>query len=220
MKTMRIIGAGAIMLLLCLSNSSPSAPGCAPGAAYAADGSMAITRKAALHDAMRKLWEEHVAWTRLYIVSAAAELPDAQKVADHLMLNQSDIGDAIKPYYGDAAGNSLSALLKDHISIAADVVAAAKADDAAKLAAASKRWNDNADSIATFLNAANPVYWQEPDIRRMLHEHLSLTTDEVKARLAGDWTSDIAAYERAREQALSMADALSAGIISQFPEKF
>src|SRR5678815_2469589 len=71
-----------------------------------------------LRNDMRKLWEDHITWTRLYIVSAAANLPNKDATAQRLLQNQTDIGNAIKPFYGDAAGVKLTGLLKDHILIA------------------------------------------------------------------------------------------------------
>src|SRR5205085_12411725 len=73
-----------------------------------------------LHDAMRKLWEDHITWTRLFIVDAAADLPEKGKTTDRLLRNQTDIGNAVKPYFSDAAGNKLTDLLRSHILIAAD----------------------------------------------------------------------------------------------------
>jgi type IV secretory pathway VirJ component len=89
------------------------------------------TKETALHDAMRKLWEDHIIWTPVFIISAAADLPDKAAATDRLLQNQVDIGNAIKPYYGDAAGNQLTVLLKEHITTAAEIVAAAKAGDKA-----------------------------------------------------------------------------------------
>jgi hypothetical protein len=100
---------------------------------------------------MRRLWEEHVTWTRLYIVSAVADLPDKDATAKRLLQNQTDIGNAVKPFYGDAAGDKLTSLLKDHIMIAVEIIDAAKKGDAAKQDAAVKRWQANADDIAVFL---------------------------------------------------------------------
>ena len=87
--------------------------------------SVAALDRAEFNDAMRKLWEDHVTWTRLYIVSAIAGLPDVQATAERLLQNQTDIGNAIKPFYGNAAGDRLTALLKPHILIAAELVAGA-----------------------------------------------------------------------------------------------
>jgi hypothetical protein len=168
---------------------------------------------------MRKLWEDHVTWTRLFIVSALADLPDKQATTDRLLKNQVDIGNAIKPFYGDAAGNKLSALLKDHILIAADIVADAKGNQTAKLETDKKRWVANADEISMFLSNANPKYWPAADMKAMMREHLDVTTSELMARINKDWAADIAAYEKVHEQILHMSDMLADGIAKQFPDK-
>ncbi len=91
----------------------------------------------AFRNDMRKLWEDHITWTRLFIVSFAADLPDLGPTTDRLLRNQTDIGDAVKPYYGDAAGDQLTELLRQHILTAADLLAAAKSGDTAAFDAVS-----------------------------------------------------------------------------------
>jgi hypothetical protein len=169
---------------------------------------------------MRKLWEDHVTWTRLYIVSALAGLPDKDATAQRLLDNQTDLGDAIKPFYGDAAGAALTALLRDHILVAAELIDAARAGDQAKQEDATKRWYANADDIATFLSGANPEHWPPEEAKKMMREHLDLTTEEVVAHLRKDWAASIASYDEVHEQILHMADMLSSGIQAQFPDKF
>lgn len=187
----------------------------------AADSDQPISAsELALRNEMRKLWEDHVTWTRMVIVSVAADLPDRQAAVGRLLANQDDLGDAIKPYYGDAAGQRLAELLREHIVIAADVLTAAKAGDSDALNAALERWYDNGNEIAAFLNAANPRNWPLEEMRAMLREHLDLTTNEAVARLSGDWDADVRAYDRAHEQVLEMADMLSEGIVDQFPGRF
>jgi hypothetical protein len=177
-------------------------------------------KQLAFHDSMRKLWEDHITWTRLFIVSFAAGLPDTDTTAQRLLQNQTDLGNAIKPFYGDAAGRQLTSLLRDHILIAADLLTAAKAGDSAGVADANTRWYANADEIATFLHRANPDEWPLDEMKLMMREHLDLTLAEAVARLHGDWPADIAAYEQVHQEILQMADMLSAGIIQQFPKKF
>jgi hypothetical protein len=167
----------------------------------------------------RKLWSEHVVWTRQYVVAAVAGGADAPAAADRLMRNQEDLGNAIVPYYGADAGKALTALLKDHIKIAVDVVAAAKAGDEAKLEAAGARWRGNAEEIAKFLSGANPA-WKKEMLVDMLDQHLKLTTAEVVARLHEDWTGDVAAFDKILEQSLAMGDSICDGIVKQFPAKF
>jgi hypothetical protein len=175
---------------------------------------------AAFHDAMRKLWEDHITWTRLFIISAAHNLPDKDATTARLLQNQSDLGNAIRPFYGDAAGDKLTALLTDHILIAAQLVGAAKAGDNAAAGAASAKWHANADSLAAFLSGANPQHWPLTTLQTALRAHLAMTLREAEGRLTGNYAADIQAYEDGHHHMLMVADVLSKGIIAQFPRKF
>jgi hypothetical protein len=170
--------------------------------------------------AMDKLWEDHITWTRMVIVDFAAGLPDLEQAETRLMRNQADIGNAIKPYYGAAAGKKLTRLLRTHILEAVPVLADAKAGDQAKLKTALKAWYANAHQIAVFLSQANPKSWPQTMMQKMMKRHLALTTDEGVARIQGHWKADIAAYDKVHLEILQMSNMLSSGIISQFPDKF
>ena len=179
----------------------------------------ATSKSAALDEAMRKLWADHVFWTRLYIISAVNGAPDAQAAANRLLANQDAIGNAIVPYYGADAGKKLADLLRQHILIAVDLVAAAKANDQAKQQDADARWHANAADLATFLSGANPN-WPRQAVLDMLNQHLALTTQEAVDRLKGDYTNDVTNFDKIFDQAMMMADTLANGIVKQFPAKF
>ncbi len=194
-------------------SASPKATGAAVHEVSKATGAVDVRL------AMRKLWEEHITYTRNYIISAVAGLPDSDAVAQRLLRNQDDIGNAIKPYYGDAAGKKLTSLLRDHILVATEVVKAAKAGNEAQLAAAQQKWSANGKDIAAFLSGANPN-WSRKTLEDMLQKHLELTTAEVVGRLKSNWAADIKAYDDGHAHMLMFADMLTDGIARQFPAKF
>lgn len=168
---------------------------------------------------MRMLWEDHIVWTRNVIFNIIDELPGTEAAVARLLQNQVDIGNAIKPYYGEAAGNQLTSLLQQHITIAADLLTALDDGNTAALNAANAQWLANADAIATFLSGANPA-WAPEEMKAMMREHLALTTQEAIARKEGNYAADVVAYDAVHQQVLQMADMLSEGIISQFPNRF
>jgi hypothetical protein len=167
---------------------------------------------------MRKLWEDHITYTRNYIISALADLGDKEAVAKRLLKNQDDIGDSIKPYYGAEAGKKLAALLRDHILVATKVVDAAKTNNQQELETQQKKWTENGREIAAFLSGANST-WKKSDLEQMLQKHLDLTTGEVVGRLKKDWEADIKSYDEGHAHMLMFADALADGVVKQFPEK-
>jgi len=177
------------------------------------------TKQMSLQLALRRLWSDHVIWTRDYIVAAIADAPGAPAVAGRLLANQEHIGRAIVPFYGEQAGEALTGLLKEHIMVAVDLIEAAKASDQEKFADADRRWDQNARDIASFLSSANPN-WPEHDVLDLLSQHLKLTKDEATARLRQRWEDDIEAFDQIFTEILTVADVLYTGIVKQFPDRF
>jgi len=201
--------------------------------------------------ALRKLWSDHVFWTREYIIAAirgpqgvtgvaehapvgemgsivadatgaalaAIPMGDADAAAARLLRNQEDIGDAIVPYYGQAAGAKLTDLLKEHIMIAVELVGAAKAGDDDRFGREDAHWTQNAEEISAFLAGANPN-WPKADVMDLLAQHLKLTKDETVAVLQREYGKAIKAFDDIYNEILVLADALYDGLVAQFPEKF
>jgi len=177
------------------------------------DATISLTR------AMQRLWTDHVIWTRLYVIAAVDDRPEAEAAAGRLLKNQEHIGAAIVPFYGREAGARLTDLLKQHILIAVDLIVAAKAGDKAKFATYDKKWDENALEIASFLAGANSN-WPKKALVDLLNLHLSLTKDEVVARLEKNYQKDAEVFDEILTEILTMSDALSEGIVKQFPERF
>lgn len=172
-------------------------------------------RQVCLMKELRTLWEQHVYWTRFFIISTAAGLGDLQPVTDRLLRNPGDFAAALAPFYGAKLSNCFKDLFTQHLLIAADLVNAAKAGETAKADDARKRWYANADELACFLAGINPC-WREATWRAMLYDHLDMTEQEAVLRLGGHYAEDIEVFDRIEEEALHMADAMSGGIIRQF----
>lgn len=174
----------------------------------------------AFHDSMRALWEAHGSWTHMVIVSFVGNLPNLPAEEQVLLQNQVDIGNAVKPYYGTAAGAKLTKLLKAHILGAVSVLEAAKSGDQSKLAAAEAAWSANGRQIADFLHAANPRFLSRSAARQMMKTHLNQVIEQAVDELKGDYAADARAYGPYIRHILDMADMISGGIIRQFPSRF
>lgn len=114
----------------------------------------------------------------------------------------------------------MTALLKEHLPGAVDVLTAAKAGDTAKPDEADKKWYANADEIATILSTANPKNWSEAAMKEGMKMHLDLTLAEATAQLKGETSASIQGYDKVHNHILGLAGTLSTGIIAAFPDKF
>lgn len=173
-----------------------------------------------LHSTMQKLWADHMIWTYV-TVDAFFHNPTAlQPSLDRLLQNQKDIGAAIVPVYGQAAGNKLSALLTTHINQAVPVLSAAKNGDQTALKKALDDWYANAKEIADFLTAANPRNWPATATEPMMKTHIDQTTAYAVDLLKNDFANAVKHFDEARQHMAEMGTILASGIIKQFPEKF
>jgi hypothetical protein len=176
--------------------------------------------KTSFDKAMRALWEQHMQWTYATITAFATDSPTYPATVNRLLRNQGDIGNAIKPFYGKAAGNALTKLLKAHISGVATILVAAKAGDTSAFNTAVAKEYANAKQIGTFLANANPHHWSKMMMRTMMKTHIDQTLVYASDQLGGKYAASIRHYDSAEKHMLSMADMLAHGIEKQFPRRF
>ena len=169
---------------------------------------------------MRYLWADHASWTRDVIIGLLDQTPDAHNALARLLQNQVDIGNAIKPYYGDAAGQALTDLLTEHIVLAGDILVAARDGDTEGFNRANIAWYQNGDDISVFLNSANPENWELEPMKMHMNHHLDLTLAEAVAHLEGRHDDEVQIYDDVFEQLMGLADILADGIANQFPDQF
>jgi hypothetical protein len=173
-----------------------------------------------LHTTMQKLWADHMTWTYV-TVDAFFHNPTAlQPSLERLLQNQKDIGVAIVPVYGEAAGNKLTALLTIHINQAVPVLTAARNGDKVALDKALADWYANAKEIADFLTAANHKNWPATATEPMMKMHIDQTTAYAVDLLKNDFPNAVKHFDKARQHMAEMGTVLASGIIKQFPEKF
>ncbi len=163
----------------------------------------------------RRLWTEHVMWTRMFIISTAFSLPDLSFVTQRLLQNPVDFAKEFQPLYGKQIAMQLKQLLTDHLLIAAKLVNAAKENNAAEVERQRKIWFENAEQISAFLASINP-HWSECVWRKLLFDHLRMTEDEAVFILTGQYEKSIKEYDAVQAEALEMADVMTCGIIRQF----
>lgn len=168
-----------------------------------------------LMNTMRKLWEQHIMWTRSFIISTIDGLKDLDAVTARLLRNPEDFASVLRMFYGHEKANKFKELFTEHLLIAAALVNAAKAGDAKAVEVNRIKWYKNAEDIAIFLSGINP-YWNKNEWLIMLDDHLKMTELEAVQRLKGQYTEDIATYAEIENMALKMADYMAMGIKKQF----
>jgi hypothetical protein len=161
----------------------------------------------------RKLWTDCAIWTHQYVVSALADLPDAQDALQRLVANQDEIGRSVIGFLGPANSLKLTKLFRERTTVLGRLVVAAKTDDAEKAATARENWKTNATAIATLLNSANSR-WTAKTVTETLQHHLDLIVKGITARLDKDWAGDITAFDACLDHLMKFSDLLSNGMLA------
>lgn len=212
-----VITAAVIAAAALASSASISTANATPATAA---GHTVSAKALAFHDAMRGLWQAHGTWTERAIVDFVGGLPDTNLVVARLLQNQTDIGNAVKPFYGRKGGNQLTTLLKAHINDAVAVLEAAKSGNAAQTTKAEAAFYANGNQVAAFLHAANPHQWSQHAMRKMMRIHLNQVIALAVDQLKGHYRAAISEYGVYIDHILDMAEMLSSGIMQQFPARF
>lgn len=163
----------------------------------------------------RRLWTEQVLWTRLFLISAAADMEDLHAVTVRLFRNPADFGTELQKFYGREKAGNVARLMTDHLILLAQLAENRKREEEEAAGETRKKWFDCAGQLASYFAEINP-YWNQRDWQSMLYSHLKATEEQAVRRLRHQYSADVALYDRIQSQALEMADAMSRGILRQF----
>ena len=168
---------------------------------------------------MNLVWEQHIMWTRMLLISIAENLKDLDATQARLLRNPKDIADVFRRFYGIAVANRIQQLLTEHLVIGKDLIVALKNKNQEQATILNTKWYQNADEMAEAFSSINPFYPKE-EIQNMLYEHLRLTTNEVNNRLQGNYVEDINSYDMVQREILKISEFFVNGIVKQFPNLF
>ena len=168
---------------------------------------------------MNLVWEQHIMWTRMLLISIAENLKDLKATQTRLLRNPKDIADVFRRFYGIAVANRIQQLITEYLVIGKELIVALKNKNQEEATKLNTKWYQNADEMAEAFSSINPFYPKE-EIRNMLYEHLRLTTNEVNYRLQGNYAEDINSYDMVQKEILKMSQFFVNGIVKQFPNLF
>lgn len=187
-----------------------------PPAAPASADSAALTTRLALRD----LWVEHIFWIRNYaIANQAADKQQAKVAADQVVDNATKIANSIAPLYGQPAADQLLKLLAGHWGAVKHYSDATVAKDTKGKQAAVTDLTSNAKAIAAFLAKANPNL-PENTLVAMLSAHGGHHVAQIDELATHDYAGEARTWQMMRTHIVSLADALTAALVKQFPDKF
>lgn len=170
---------------------------------------------ASLSCEMREAWGRLVRWQRMLLLSIAERLEDLSAVEDRLMQTPGEIARLFGQYYGEESAGCLEQLLTEHLELGGNLITAQRNGQTAQANAFEEQWYENAGRLADTLSGIQPQACRG-EMRDTLRRHLDRTAQQVSARLAGDYTGDIQAYDQVERGANAMADDFTDGIMRQF----
>ncbi|MFK0090445.1 hypothetical protein ACIQUS_24520 [Pseudomonas sp. NPDC090755] len=210
MKT-RLFVALLLAALCAFPVLSPAAQPAAPAAESAA-----LTTRLALRD----LWVEHIFWIRNYaIANQAGNRQQADVASQEVVSNATAIANSIAPLYGQPAADQLLKLLAGHWGAVKLYSDASVANSAKDKQAAIADLTSNAKALAKFLATANP-YLPEGTLNTLLAAHGGHHIAQIDELGKKDYKAEATTWKHMREHILALADALTAALVKQFPDKF
>jgi hypothetical protein len=170
--------------------------------------------------ALRDLWVEHIFWIRNYaIANQAGDRQQAAIASQEVVSNATAIANSIAPLYGQPAAEQLLELLGGHWGAVKHYSDATVSQSASGKQAAVNALTSNAKALAKFLSSANP-YLPEATLTTLLAAHGGHHIAQIDALAKKDYKAEAATWKHMREHILGLADALTAALVKQFPDKF
>jgi len=163
----------------------------------------------------RELWQEHIIWTRSFIVSTVSGLNDLEFVTNRLLRNPTDFANVLKLYYGVENAKIFEKLFSEHLKLAASLINNLLKGNMEAAEHERRNWYKNADEILDFLNKLSP-YMSIKKFQTLFYHHLKAVEDSFHFRFTDHYGQEIINFDVMQSEAMKMADIMSNAILDQF----
>lgn len=162
---------------------------------------------------MRKLWNDHIVWTRQYMISEMNNLPDKEAVLTRLRANARSISEEMSELHPSVDEQTMVSMLDSTVLFVTKLIFETNVGGTRTGAYETKEvLMKLMDRMALYLNSVNEG-WKLPEMKMLLQGYLNETHNEILARKNQIWDADIAAYDRLNNHVLKIADAFASGTI-------
>ena len=168
---------------------------------------------------MQRLWMDHAIWARQYIIAAVDDRPELTEALARWLRNAADVGAALEEFYPRRPARRVAKLLKQHITVAVDLVDAAKNVDGAKFTAIDQVWTSNSDDLVDELCARDQSCSRD-EVAARWDLARALTEQVLTARLEQHFDHDVESFDQLLTTCAAMGDLITDGILRQFADRF
>lgn len=165
-------------------------------------------------EAMRLAWLSMLYWTRMYMMSVAADTKDQQAVEERLMEAADEITDVFARTLPIQVVRQLRNLFMEHVELTGDIIRMVKSGNMENYDNLIKEWYANANQIATLFANQNP-YFGGRELRNMLLNYLDMTRETIEHQMNGEYDQSIDTFRDLKDAVLELADYLARGLLAR-----
>ncbi len=164
---------------------------------------------------IQRLWLEAVQLTRSFFQNALKSRPEQSAEGTRLFLKLPEkINTEFKKYYSQEDSYQFLSMISKLISGYWQIVTAYKNSDTAAINSSTAQWHQAANELAEFLARINK-YYDENQLKVLLHDYISLGIEEIIALLNNDYELENKIYEEMQDKAVQIANFIAMGVIAR-----
>lgn len=169
---------------------------------------------------LRDLWSGHNFWLRNIALDNTTNNRKALDYAEKsVTANAKQIAKTFAPFYGEAASEQLFAILVKHSGAIRAYSEATVAGSKSRQDAAKADYAANTDEIATFFSGVSR-YLPKEAVRGLFTAHGAHQFELIKELQEEDYGHEAETWQEMEQHGHAIADALTAALERQFPNKF
>ncbi|HWQ79578.1 MAG TPA: hypothetical protein VN381_12205 [Anaerovoracaceae bacterium] len=164
----------------------------------------------------QKLWTQISIWLRSVLVATLYDLPNREAVINEVFNTTLSFYNIFRLFYGVNIATQFYNMLNRYVTTAWRLIEAFVENNQGDIDSNTVQLYQIADEMAVFLSPLN-IHWSENQWRYLLNQFTNLFISEIIAMLQGNYTQEIAIFNRLDDITDIIGSYMARGILSSEP---